>query len=84
MLLTLYPEQAGGGHRGSHAVLHLTVDHEVIKEWPCRVELATEKWDEVIEEGMRLTQEKIESDPVLSRLLPGWTATPRTEARAQS
>ncbi|MGW2706891.1 hypothetical protein [Streptomyces sp. NPDC001340] len=84
VLLTLYPGQAGGGQRGSHAVLHLTVDHEVIKEWPCRVEFATEKWDAVIDEGMRLTQEKIENDPMLSRLLPGWTATPRAEARAQS
>lgn len=45
---------------------------------------ATEKWDAIIDEGMRLTQKKIESDPVLSSLLPGWKATPRAEARAQN
>ncbi|MFB7916764.1 hypothetical protein [Streptomyces sp. NPDC056061] len=38
--------------------------------------------DAVIDEDMALTQEKIESDPVLSSLLPGWKATPRAEARA--
>ncbi|MGW0926079.1 hypothetical protein ACWD3J_44715 [Streptomyces sp. NPDC002755] len=84
VLMTLYPGQADGGQRGRHAVLHLTVDDRVIKELPCRVELATEKWDAVIDEGMRLTQEKIESEPMLSLLLPGWKATPRAEARLQS
>ncbi|MFE6904105.1 hypothetical protein ACFVFJ_46170 [Streptomyces sp. NPDC057717] len=85
VLMTMYPGQAEGERwqrRGSQAVLHLTVDHRVIKELPCRVELATEKWDAVIDEGMRLTQQTIESNPVLSSMLPGWTARPRAEARA--
>jgi hypothetical protein len=84
VLMTLYPGQADGGRRGRRAVLHLTVDHRVIKELPCRVDFATEKWDAVIDEGMRLTQKEIESNPVLSSLLPGWKATPRAEARAQN
>ncbi|MET7802386.1 hypothetical protein [Streptomyces decoyicus] len=44
---------------------------KIIKDLPCRVELATEKWDALIDEGMRLTQQKIESDPMLSARLPG-------------
>ncbi|MET7931700.1 hypothetical protein ABZT43_49565 [Streptomyces sp. NPDC005349] len=32
---------------------------------------------------MRLTQQKIESDPMLSAFLPGWKAVPRAEQRAR-
>ncbi|MFD3885049.1 hypothetical protein [Streptomyces microflavus] len=59
------------------------MDEAIIKDLPCRVELATEKWDTVIDEGMRLTQRKIEDDPVLSRFMPDWKAVPRAEKRAR-
>ncbi|MFG2662315.1 hypothetical protein [Streptomyces sp. NPDC048425] len=32
---------------------------------------------------MRLTQQKIESNPGLSELLPGWKAEPRAEQRTR-
>jgi hypothetical protein len=48
------------------------------------VDFATEKWDAIIDEGLRRMQKEMESDPVLSSLLPGWKATPRAEARAQN
>jgi hypothetical protein len=84
VLMTLYPGQAEGSIRGNRAVLHLTVDHRVIKDLPCRVDFATETWDTVIDEGMRLTQQEIEADPMLSAMLPGWDATPRAEVRARA
>ncbi|MFJ4767503.1 hypothetical protein ACIP88_00075 [Streptomyces uncialis] len=59
------------------------MDEKIIKDLPCRVELATEKWDALIDEGMRLTQQNIESDPMLSALLPGWNAGSRAEERAR-
>ncbi|MFF3558307.1 hypothetical protein ACFYXL_33390 [Streptomyces tsukubensis] len=91
VLISLLPEQAGADAyvpttrgAGRRASNYLTVDAEIIKDLPCRVELATEKWDALIDEGMLLTQQKIESDPVLSAFLPGWTATPRAEKRARA
>ncbi|MGA4953731.1 hypothetical protein [Streptomyces lydicamycinicus] len=90
VLISLLPDQAGadayvptargGGRRASN---YLTVDEKIIQDLPCRVELATDKWDALIDEGMRLTQQKIENDPMLSALLPGWTAEPRAEKRAR-
>ncbi|MCX5123712.1 hypothetical protein [Streptomyces sp. NBC_00347] len=90
VLISLLPDQAGseayvptarrGGQRASN---YLTVDEEIIKDLPCRVELATNKWDAVIDEGMRLTQQRIESDPMLSAFLPNWKAEPRAEQRAR-
>ncbi|MGI5338873.1 hypothetical protein ACQEVS_16495 [Streptomyces sp. CA-181903] len=90
VLISLLPDQAGAeayvptargaGRRASN---YLTVDEEIIKDLPCRVELATEKWDALIDEGMRLTQQKIQSDPVLSAFLPGWKAEPRAERRTR-
>ncbi|MFG3495685.1 hypothetical protein [Streptomyces sp. NPDC047928] len=59
------------------------MNETIIKDFPCRVELATEKWDAIIDEGMRLTQQEIESDPLLSAFLPGWQAEPRAEKRAR-
>ncbi len=70
----------GAGRRASN---YLTVDEKIIKDLPCRVELATEKWDAVVGEGMRLTQQRIDSDPMLSSFLPGWKAEPRAEKRAR-
>lgn len=90
VLISLLPDQAGADAyvptaRGAarRATNYLTVDEKIIKSLPCRVELATEKWDAVIDEGMRLTQQKIESDPMLSAFLPGWNAEPRAEKRAR-
>lgn len=90
VLISLLPDQAGadayvptGRGARSRASNYLTVDEKIIKDLPCRVELATEKWDAIIDEGMRLTQQKIESDPVLSAFLPGWQAEPRAEKRAR-
>ncbi|MGP3633872.1 hypothetical protein ACTU45_10975 [Streptomyces sp. 24-1644] len=88
VLISLLPGQAGpdayvaagrGGQR--RASNYLTVDTNIVKALPCRVELATEEWDAVIDEGMRLTQQRIESDPMLSAFLPGWKAVPRAERR---
>lgn len=70
------PAARGAASRPSN---YLTVDETIIKALPCRVELATEKWDALIDEGMRLTQQKIESAPILSAFLPGWRAEPRAE-----
>lgn len=90
VLISLLPDQAGADayvpmSRGPRrqASNYLTVDEKIIKDLPCRVELATEKWDAIIDEGMRLTQQEIESDPVLSAFLPGWKAEPRAEKRAR-
>ncbi|MFF7076015.1 hypothetical protein [Streptomyces lavendulae] len=90
VLISLLPDQAGAeayvptargaGRRASN---YLTVDEKIIKDLPCRVELATDKWDAVIDEGMRLTQQRIESDPMLSMFLPNWKAEPRAEQRAR-
>ncbi|MET7928314.1 hypothetical protein ABZT43_30880 [Streptomyces sp. NPDC005349] len=90
VLISLLPDQAGAdaympaarGARG-RASQYLTVSEEIIKDLPCRIEFATEKCDALIDEGMRLTQQKIESDPVMSELLPGWKAEPRAEKRAR-
>lgn len=90
VLISLLPDQAGAdayvptGRGGSRrASNYLTVDEEIIKDLPCRVEFATEKWDAIIDEGMRLTQQRIESDPLLSAFLPGWEAEPRADKRAR-
>lgn len=90
VLISLLPDQAGADAyvpaargAGRRASNYLTVDKEIIKELPCRVEFATEKWDAVIDEGMRLTQQRIESDPTLSALLPNWGAKPHAEERAR-
>ncbi|MEU6211703.1 hypothetical protein ABZ891_17555 [Streptomyces sp. NPDC047023] len=90
MLISLLPDQAGAeayvptvrgaGRRASN---YLTVDEKIIKDLPCRVALAADKSDTVIDEGMRLTQQRIESDPMLSAFLPGWKAEPRAEKRAR-
>ncbi|MCP3771287.1 MULTISPECIES: hypothetical protein [unclassified Streptomyces] len=90
VLISLLPDQAGpdayvaAGRGGqSRASNYLTVDTNIVKALPCRVELATEEWDAVIDEGLRLTQQRIESDPMLSAFLPGWKAVPRAEKRAR-
>lgn len=90
VLISLLPDQAGvdayvptGRGGRSRASNYLTVNEKIIKDLPCRVELATEKWDAIIDEGMRLTQQEIESDPLLSAFLPGWQAEPRAEKRAR-
>ncbi|PNE35391.1 hypothetical protein AF335_03370 [Streptomyces eurocidicus] len=90
VLISLLPDQVGADayvptarRAGRRASKYLTVDEKIIKDLPCRVELATEKWDALIDEGMRLTQQEIESDPMLSMLLPGWKAEPRAEERAR-
>lgn len=90
VLISLLPDQAGpdafvptargAGRRASN---YLTVDEKIIKDLPCRVELATERWGALIDEGMRLTQPVIESDPLLSAFLPGWKAELRTEKWAR-
>ncbi|MFF6807387.1 hypothetical protein [Streptomyces sp. NPDC012616] len=90
VLISLLPDQAGAdayvptarGARG-RASNYLTLDEKIIKDLPCRVEFAAEKWDALIDEGMRSTQQKIESDPVLSAFLPDWKAEPRAEKRAR-
>ncbi|MFE4827960.1 hypothetical protein [Streptomyces sp. NPDC056672] len=90
VLISLLPDQAGNdayvpaarGARG-RASNYLTLDEKIIKDLPCRVEFATEKWDALIDEGMRSTQQKIESDPVLSAFLPDWKAEPRAEKRSR-
>lgn len=90
VLISLLPDQAGPdayvpaarGARG-RATNYLTRNEKIIRELPCRVEFATSRWDAVIDEGMRLTQQQIESDPILSALLPGWKAQPRTEQPAR-
>ncbi|WP_158698152.1 hypothetical protein [Streptomyces sp. GBA 94-10 4N24] len=90
VLISLLPDQAGADAyvstaRGARrrASNYLTLDEKIIKDLPCRVELATEKWDALIDEGMRLSRQKIESDSMLSALLPGWKAEPRAEERAR-
>ncbi|MDI5969926.1 hypothetical protein POF50_011355 [Streptomyces sp. SL13] len=90
VLISLLPDQAGAeayvpaARRGENrASSYLTVNETVIKDLPCRVRLAADNWDAVVDEGMRLTQQKIESDPQLSALLPGWKAEPRAEARTR-
>lgn len=90
VLISLLPDQAGAdayvpAGRGARARAsnYLTMDEKIIKDLPCRVRFATEKWDAVIDEGMQLTQQKIESDPRLSAFLPGWKAEPRAETRAR-
>ena len=90
VLISLLPDQAGADTyvptargAGQQASNYLTVDEKVIKDLPCRVELATDKWDTLIDEGMRLTQQMIERDPMLSVLLPGWKAEPCGEKRAR-
>ncbi|MGW1928038.1 hypothetical protein [Streptomyces sp. NPDC001919] len=90
VLISLLPNQAGAdayvppGRGGrSRASNYLTVNEEIIKDLPCRVELAAEKWDSVIDEGMRQTQQMIESNPMLSAFLPGWQAEPRAAKRAR-
>ncbi|WP_329386019.1 hypothetical protein [Streptomyces sp. NBC_01716] len=90
VLISLLPDQAGAdayvptapGARG-RASNYLTLDEKIIKDLPCRVEFATEKWDALIDEGIRLSQQMIESDPLLSAVLPGWKAEPRAEERAR-
>nr|WTB09017.1 hypothetical protein OG546_35265 [Streptomyces antimycoticus] len=90
VLISLLPDQAGAdahvpaapGARG-RASNYLTLDEKIIKDLPCRIELATERWDALIDEGMRCTQQRIESDPMLSAFLPGWKAKPRAEKRAR-
>lgn len=91
VLISLLPDQAGADAylpsvRGAigRASNYLTLDEEIIKDLPCRVELASEKWDALIDEGMRRTQQEIENDPHLSAMLPDWQAVPRAEARARS
>ncbi|MET9294346.1 hypothetical protein [Streptomyces sp. NPDC003077] len=90
VLISLLPEQAGadayvpkGRECRRHASNYLTLNEKTIKDLPCRVEFATEKWDAIIDEGMRSTQQKIESDPSLSAFLPNWKAEPRAEWRAR-
>lgn len=88
ILISLLPSQAGAdayvpAARGQRASNYLTVDEKIIKDLPCRVRFATEKWDTIIDEGMRSTQQMIESDPLLSAFLPGWKAEPRAEKRAR-
>jgi hypothetical protein len=90
VLISLLPDQAGadaylptGRRARSQASNYLTVDEKIIKDLPCRVEHAAENWDAIIDEGMRLTQQQIESDPLLSAFLPGWNAEPRAEKRAR-
>jgi hypothetical protein len=91
VLISLLPDQAGAdayvptarGARG-RASNYLTLDEEIIKDLPCRVELATKEWDALIAEGMRSTQQQIESDPVLSAFLPDWKAEPATDAQRRS
>lgn len=90
VLISLLPDQAGAdayvstahGARG-RASNYLTLDEEVIKDLPCRVQLATDKWDALIDEGLRSTQQKIQNDPFLSALLPDWTAGPCAEKRSR-
>ncbi|MFC6067414.1 hypothetical protein [Streptomyces ochraceiscleroticus] len=90
VLISLLPDQAGAdayvpaapGARGRESN-YLTLDEEIIKGLPCRVEIASEKWDALIDEGMRSTQQRIDSDPMLSALLPGWKVEPRAEKRAR-
>lgn len=72
VLITLYRDQAKGVEcqmKGSHAVLHLTVDEEVVLDLPYRVEVATGRWVEVVEEGKKRTDEMIENDPILSWMM---------------
>ncbi|WP_327333092.1 hypothetical protein [Streptomyces anulatus] len=90
VLISLLPDQAGADAyvptalgAARRATNYLTVDEKIIKRLLCCIELATEKWDAVIDDGMRLTQQKIESDPMLSAFLPGWKAVPRAEKRAR-
>ncbi|BDM67322.1 hypothetical protein HEK616_08090 [Streptomyces nigrescens] len=90
VLISLLPDQAGADAymptargAGMRASKYLTVDEKIIKDLPCRVELATERWDALIDEGMRLTQQRIESDPLLSAFLPGWKAESPAEKRAR-
>ncbi|WP_331722343.1 hypothetical protein [Streptomyces canus] len=90
VLISLLPDQVGAdayvptarSARG-RASNYLTLDEKIIKDLPCRVEFATETWDALIDEGMRSTKQKIESDPGLSAFLPGWKAEPRAEKRAR-
>ncbi|WKU42612.1 hypothetical protein Q3V23_00165 [Streptomyces sp. VNUA116] len=90
VLISLLPDQAGADAyvptargAGRRASNYLTVDEKIIKDLPCRIALATEKWNALIDEGMRLTQQKIENDPVLSAFLPDWKAERRVKERAR-
>ncbi|MFG3151484.1 hypothetical protein ACGF7W_05485 [Streptomyces sp. NPDC048219] len=74
------PAAPGAGRRPSN---YLTFDEKIIKDLPCRTQLATERWDALIDEGMRCTQQRIESNPILSALLPGWKAELPAEMRAR-
>lgn len=88
VLMRLFPRQAQTRGKesgyGERALLHLTVDEELIAELPYRVEVSTDRWDEVIREGKRRTDEMIDSDPVLSFLLrpPTNPAEPRPRGAA--
>lgn len=80
VLMTAYPGQTEGTERrkwGRHAVLYLTTDERVITDLPYRVELATGRWEAVVEEGKKLTNKKIDSDPILSWMLRGPAGAPR-------
>lgn len=90
VLISLLPDQADADayvptapRARGRASNYLTLDEKIIKDLPFRVEFATEKWDALIDEGMRLSQQKIESNPLLSAVLPGWKAEPRAEKRAR-
>ncbi|GCD37924.1 hypothetical protein OEIGOIKO_05734 [Streptomyces chrestomyceticus JCM 4735] len=72
VLMTLYNHQAKGVEcrtRESRAVLHLTVDEDVVLGLPYRVTIATGKWGDVVEEGKRRTNERIDNDPMLSWMM---------------
>lgn len=73
VLMTLYSDQAKGVEcqtRRSHAaVLHLTVDEDVVLGLPYRVKIATGKWVDVVEEGKKRTNERIDNDPILSWMM---------------
>ncbi|MBB1256528.1 hypothetical protein H3146_24705 [Streptomyces sp. OF3] len=73
VLMTAYPGQIEGvadrWKWGRHAVQYLTRDKKVISDLPYCVQVATGDWEAVIDEGRRSTQKKIDSDPLLSRML---------------
>ncbi|MBP8537209.1 hypothetical protein [Streptomyces sp. MK37H] len=80
VLMTLHPGQAEGADRwrwGRQAVLHLTVDTQVVTELPYRAEVAASNWEDVINEGKRRTQQMIDNDPLLSSFLSAGAHTPR-------
>ncbi|MFF7753327.1 hypothetical protein ACFZCP_29770 [Streptomyces sp. NPDC007971] len=55
----------------------MTTGKKVITGLPYRAELATDSWESVVEEGKKLTDKKIDSDPILSWMLRRPTGTPR-------